>query len=367
MKVQIISDIHLEMYSNNFRDFKSIIKKDDECDILFMVGDIGHLEHGTFKPFLDYVSSNWVDIYYVLGNHEFYQIKKKPSDIIPMEELQLLYSSIIDEYPNILLFDDKYNFTHIWDEKDKTLYFVYGNTAWTKCQLSPDNNINDAKYIYTNNTECLTNTNLEYKLDNIQNDYDEIKFYENQYTTIYDASYINPYRLTKKDNLKSNNNSLHNVENVSKMEDIKPIGNINTKWMFLKNKECLYSNIKWDKLNDIENKYIENNYNIKVKFIVLTHFPIADYKKVSHKMFHSEPKCIRDYFCNDILDNNYHYLNNIININIDQIFIAGHTHYSYNYYISEKLSNTVKLHFISNQKGYQNELCHYNNKCCFDI
>lgn len=365
MKVQIISDIHLEMYSNSFRDFKSIIKKDDECNILFMAGDIGHLEHETFKPFLDYVSSNWEDVYYVLGNHEFYQINKKQSDIIPMENLQLLYSSIIDEYPNILLFDEKNNFTHIWDETNNTLYFVYGNTAWTKCQLTPSSNINDVNYIYTNNTECLTNTNLESKLDYTD---DNINIYENQYMTSYDKSFVNPYRLIKKEN----QNELHNVENGRKMNDIKKIGNINTKWMFLKNKDFIYSDIKWNNLIKIEEQYINTNYNINVKFIVLTHFPIADYTKVSHEKYHSEPKCIRDYFCNDILDNNNNYLNKIININLDQIFISGHTHYCYNY-ISEYptyvnyVSDTVKLHFISNQKGYSTDLCRYNNKCVFDI
>jgi UDP-2,3-diacylglucosamine pyrophosphatase LpxH len=357
MKVQIISDIHLEMYSSNFRDFESIIKKDNECNILFMAGDIGHLEHETFKPFLDYVSSNWEEVYYVLGNHEFYQINKKQSDIIPMEKLQLLYDSIIDEYHNIMLFNDKYNLTHIWNEKENTLYFIYGNTAWTKCILNSDSKINDVNYIYTNNKDCF--------LDNNTNN-DNIHTIENEeYIKCYDDSYINPNKLIPR---KHTNKQLTHLTHLTNNKE--EIININTRWMILKNNNIMYDNITWDHLNKIADKYITTYYNnINIKFIIFTHFPIAEFDKVSHPKYHNESSSIKEYFCNNILN----YIHNIIIINLEHIFIAGHTHYSYNYttdystYSQDNDDDKLKLKFISNQKGYNSELYNYNNKCVFSI
>ena len=69
MKVQIVSDIHLELDDTNF-------ELEPISDYLFLAGDIGILHIEKYKQFLKYVSNNWKLIFYVLGNHEYYNHKK---------------------------------------------------------------------------------------------------------------------------------------------------------------------------------------------------------------------------------------------------------------------------------------------------
>ncbi len=68
-KFQLFSDIHLEFS-------KTFFKLPPLTNYLFLAGDIGKLSHLTFKPFFDYCSNNWKEIFYVLGNHEYYSSKK---------------------------------------------------------------------------------------------------------------------------------------------------------------------------------------------------------------------------------------------------------------------------------------------------
>jgi predicted phosphodiesterase len=301
MKVQIISDIHLEFYKDSFNNFSSIIKKDPECDILFLAGDIGHIECKIYKPFLQYVSDNWEEIYYVLGNHEFYQINNNIDKIKSYEKLLEYYDALMLEYWNIHLLTEKNNdIHHIFDKKNGTLYFILGNIGWSFA------NINTIPY-------CRQPLN----------DYNYI------YTSI-------------------NNRKLY----------------INNEWMLNKHIECLKNinlslteKLKFEKIQSIEDIYAENVN--EVKFICLTHFPFADYEKVSlqNKKYNLYNDPLKPYFCN-YYDKYKKYLE------FYDILIAGHTHYSYNY-----KNNNVR--FISNQKGYKDEARihkpNYNPSCVFNI
>lgn len=62
MKIQVISDIHLEFGIREF-DFS-------KCDLLILAGDIHIGENG-----LDWISKkvNNIPVIYVLGNHEYYR------------------------------------------------------------------------------------------------------------------------------------------------------------------------------------------------------------------------------------------------------------------------------------------------------
>lgn len=62
MRIQVISDIHLEF-------IKNILKIEPKTDYLFLAGDIGKLDlinssQCLYRKFMDYVSK--------IGNHEFY-------------------------------------------------------------------------------------------------------------------------------------------------------------------------------------------------------------------------------------------------------------------------------------------------------
>jgi predicted phosphodiesterase len=318
MKVQIISDIHLEHYDNGFRNFKSIIKPENGCDILFLAGDIGNINHDTYKPFLSYVSDNWKEIYYVLGNHEFYNYKNlhnkynynktthNETDNDTYEDLLQEYRFLMLEYWNIYLLteiDD--TIYHIWDNKTNTLYFILGNIGWT--------------YIKTDDTLAITN----------------------------DVKYI----YTKCNNDEDTNDS--------------NIKSINSTWTLEKHMECLKnikfnhnSDSKFNAMHKIEDKYADKISDVKL--ICLTHFPFAEYKKTSHEHYHNQSDNIKSYYCND-----YNKYSKWLNYDI---FIAGHTHYSYNYTINNKLNTKL---FISNQKGYpgDNRIYNrnYNTTCLFDI
>lgn len=307
MKVQIISDIHLEYYNKNFCDFKSIIKPEKDCKILFLAGDIGHIEHSTFRPFMDYVSENWNEIYYVCGNHEFYQTDTNINNCKTIEELEYEYDELFLEYWNIYYLHNNYNpetqvVYYIWDEETGILYFILGNTAWSFYNNSNTSNIilNDFNYIYT------TNNNLK--------------------QTTIDTTYSLNKHFKCLNNLKLSFND-------NKKED----------------------SFKWDKIHKIEDKYADKIKD--VKFICLTHFPFGNFNKVSHCDYHNQPVVLKDYFCNNI-EKYKKYLN------MYQIFIAGHTHYSYDY-------EEFHTRFISNQNGYNDELRiknkNFKSDCVYEI
>lgn len=272
MKVQIISDLHLEFY--NTIDFQKIIKP--ESDYLFLAGDICKVNSKFFIPFLNYISKNWKEIYYVLGNHEYYQTNQNK---ICYSDLNDIYDDIFLEYTNIYFLSNNYKtMYHIYH--DNIIYFITGNTMWSK---SKSRELNDTSYIYKDN-----NSKIDYE------------------------------------------------------------------WMDEKYNESI-NNIKLNNYNDYISKCQQKYPCYKdIKFILLTHFPISEYKRTSWEGYHSQTDNLQSYFCNDI--------NDVIKIN-DQltkfdVMIAGHTHYSYDFTLNI-LDKDIR--FISNQKGYPDEL-RFKNK-----
>ena len=70
---QLISDIHLEF---------GAIKKISKCaDYLILAGDIGYPDQKLFKDFLSNTSKIFNKVFYVAGNHEYYQNWKKGKNI----------------------------------------------------------------------------------------------------------------------------------------------------------------------------------------------------------------------------------------------------------------------------------------------
>ncbi|MDD5570684.1 MAG: metallophosphoesterase [Bacteroidales bacterium] len=72
MKIQYCSDLHLEFTQNN--DFLKRNPLIPKGDILLLAGDIIPLHDKYLKhSFFDYISDNFEQIYWVAGNHEFFQ------------------------------------------------------------------------------------------------------------------------------------------------------------------------------------------------------------------------------------------------------------------------------------------------------
>jgi predicted phosphodiesterase len=96
-RLQFISDLHLEI--NIIKDYNSIIKP--IAPYLALVGDIGHYKHESYKPFFDYVSSNFEKVFYVPGNHEFYSDPYNRNQIKTMEEIEYNMKLLTNLYKNV--------------------------------------------------------------------------------------------------------------------------------------------------------------------------------------------------------------------------------------------------------------------------
>lgn len=92
MLVQIISDVHLETNGLDIlHTFKPV------ADYLILAGDIGNPTDDNYDILLKFVSENWKHIFYVTGNHEYYD----STGIMNKQKLDGLIETLIDNYSNI--------------------------------------------------------------------------------------------------------------------------------------------------------------------------------------------------------------------------------------------------------------------------
>lgn len=115
MKIQYISDIHLEFLSK-------IPKINPIGDVLVLAGDIGHPFAGIYKDFLVDMNYKFKKVFLITGNHEFYFKEKNKT----MEEIDEKIKLIILDYnlKNISYLDDSY--------EDYEGYRFCGSTLWSK-------------------------------------------------------------------------------------------------------------------------------------------------------------------------------------------------------------------------------------------
>ncbi len=75
MKIQFISDIHLEhhkIYKEEQLNAERWLKPAPGADVLVLAGDIGHPEKPAYGLFLKWCSERWPTVVVIAGNHEFY-------------------------------------------------------------------------------------------------------------------------------------------------------------------------------------------------------------------------------------------------------------------------------------------------------
>ena len=142
-KFQLISDIHLENYENI--KFTELIKPQES--VLFLAGDIGHINNKIYKDFIDYVSNNWEVIYIVLGNHEFYI--KENDTIYTYNELYNMYENLFLEYTNIIFVTEGYEYKINKKYTNGENIFIIGGIGIPI--LETDINIIGEKYYDANN------------------------------------------------------------------------------------------------------------------------------------------------------------------------------------------------------------------------
>ena len=129
MKIQYISDIHLELlFKNSIKMINHSLQP--KADILVLAGDIGNPFLASYKIFLENTSNKFTKIFIIAGNHEYYS-----NDII---ETKNKISSICSEFKNISFLDNTY--------EDYSDYRFIGTTLWTHIN-KPAFIINDTKMI----------------------------------------------------------------------------------------------------------------------------------------------------------------------------------------------------------------------------
>ena len=122
--IQVYSDLHIELWNK-------IPEITPRAKYLFLAGDVCHINHPLFFPFLDYCSKNWVKTFYIPGNHEYY-IKKRNYN-----ELLFEYNYRIGEkYKNVFCLNN--NFVSLDEENIN----IYGATFWT---IPPFTSTHEAK------------------------------------------------------------------------------------------------------------------------------------------------------------------------------------------------------------------------------
>lgn len=129
MKIQYISDIHLELlYKNGVKLFThTFIPKGDIC---ILAGDIGNPFEKSYSDFLFYVDSQFKKSFIIAGNHEYYN-----NDIVSAKQK---IASICEKLENITFLDNSY--------EDYEGYRFIGSTLWTNIKKK-QYTINDTKTI----------------------------------------------------------------------------------------------------------------------------------------------------------------------------------------------------------------------------
>lgn len=142
MRIQYISDIHLEFLSSLLKAKRFSPK----ADILCLAGDIGYPASPIYRQFLKSVSTDFKKVFLIAGNHEYYDPKgsqytagSSAADVYyraqSMDAVHETIKGVIADLPNITFLDNSY-------EDYEGVRFV-GTTLWTRIPAAPVVLIND--------------------------------------------------------------------------------------------------------------------------------------------------------------------------------------------------------------------------------
>jgi predicted phosphodiesterase len=186
IKIQYISDIHLELlFKNSIKTINRLLQP--KADILVLAGDIGNPFLNSYCNFLENTSNKFTKIFIIAGNHEYYS-----NDVV---ETKKKIKSICDNFKNISFLDNTY--------EDYNNYRFIGTTLWTHIN-KPAFIINDTKMIknfdiakyndlHFEATTFLENSLNECKKDNIKSIVitHHLPFYELTHPNYQNSLYTN--------------------------------------------------------------------------------------------------------------------------------------------------------------------------------
>lgn len=154
VKIQFVSDIHLETHHHTSKEiFEKIIKP--SAPYLALCGDIGYPGAQLYEPFLKYCSENFEHVFYITGNHEYYNDSKaikyiKTKEFIEKsvseDELRRISARFPRETPKIRNqkireICSKFSNIHFLDKETykipNTDIIIVGCTLWSKLDMNP--------------------------------------------------------------------------------------------------------------------------------------------------------------------------------------------------------------------------------------
>lgn len=151
MKINILSDLHVEFYD----DPKVLCEKINklypnvaEDDILIIAGDLGVAGtskklNDDYKFMLKYFGKKWNSVFYVAGNHEYYDRKKTES----IQDISDAIEAYCVECGIIFLDNDIF---------ETSGYIFVGTTLWTNVSEEAYENMNDKLQAILSRDEVLS-------------------------------------------------------------------------------------------------------------------------------------------------------------------------------------------------------------------
>ncbi len=138
MRIQYISDIHLEFYDEK-ETIRLLRNIEPQTNICVLAGDIGYPFQRTYKIFLCGMSKKFEHIFLIHGNHEYYQFSENRNKT--MKEIYDKTNRIIEKN-NLQNIHFLHNSNYDLDE-----YRFIGSILWTKIE-DPNYLSNDYNKIY---------------------------------------------------------------------------------------------------------------------------------------------------------------------------------------------------------------------------
>jgi hypothetical protein len=126
-RIQYVSDLHLEFYDKAVQ-FSNFVRP--VAPYLALAGDIGKPGHPQYKRFFDHISPLWKDIFYVTGNHEYYDTPREKWAHKTPTTFQERHKEIQD-------FVAGYENVHLLDHDNPSVFLptenmaIVGSTLWT--------------------------------------------------------------------------------------------------------------------------------------------------------------------------------------------------------------------------------------------
>lgn len=182
VKFQYVSDLHLEHYKNINTIINGKFKKLDDCDNLFLLGDIGYAYSDIYHKFLDYCSDNWTNVFVIFGNHEYYCMFKPIKTMTEIENEHKKFKKNVYFLNNdhVLLNKRDNTVKKLLDREDHINDYIkiIGSTLWSNISPFAASQMNDYNYIYTDkkqrllpdDTRSFFKINKEYILQELQID-----------------------------------------------------------------------------------------------------------------------------------------------------------------------------------------------------